>query len=70
MDFITKKKMLKQFQTIRAINYLFIEFINNQLESDHAYNEQEVDNYKNLEEHLTNMNLIFSRMEDGALNRK
>lgn len=70
MNFIEKKKTLKQLQLIRSVNYQFIEFINTQLESDHAYNEDEIANFNSLEEHLTNMNLIFSRMEDGAKQKK
>lgn len=66
MNFIQKKKMLHQFSQIREINYKFIEFANSQLESNHAFKENEIENFKKLEEHLTNLNLIFSRMEDGA----
>ena len=62
--------MLKQFGRIRAINYQFIEFVNTQLTSEHVYNDYERDTFNKLEEHLTNMNLIFARMEDGFNNKK
>ena len=65
-----KRKMLKQFGRIRAVNDQFIEFVNTQLASDHKYNEHECDAFTKLVEHLTNMNLIFARMEDGFNQRK
>lgn len=70
MNFIQKRKLLKQFEGIRSVNVQFIEFVNTQLVSDHAYNEDEIRAYNTLIEHLTNIDLIFARMEDGVKQQK
>lgn len=70
MQVVKHKKLARQLQLIREINYKFVEFLNTQLESDHAYNENELTNFKNLEEHLMNMNVIFLKMEEQSKHKK
>lgn len=70
MEVVKQKKLARQLQLIREINYKFTEFLNTQLESDHAYNENELTNFKNLEEHLMNMNVIFLKMEEQSKYKK
>ena len=70
MNLIEKKKLLKQFQAIQSANDQFIEFVNTHLKSEHNYNRSDRDSLKRLISHLTNMNLVFARMEDGFRKQK
>lgn len=64
LNLIKKKKMIKDIDAIKKCNHSASEFLE-YLKDRYSFSEEELENLRNTQQHLINMNVIFQQIQES-----